>query len=78
MNKNTLTVTDNRTGVTYEIPISTRTINAFDLRQVNVDPYDVSGEGPVPRAAVRLDLVWRIAHIPNACEWPATRKGDLQ
>ena len=34
----TLTVTDNRTGTQYEIPITNGTIRAVDLRQIKVDP----------------------------------------
>ncbi len=34
----TLTVTDNRTGETYELPISDGTVRAMDLRQIKVDP----------------------------------------
>lgn len=37
---NTLTVTDNRTGETYELPIEHDTINAIDLRQIKVNPDD--------------------------------------
>jgi len=36
----TLSVTDNRTGKTYEIPIKDGTIRAMDLRQIKVDPND--------------------------------------
>jgi citrate synthase len=35
-----LTVTDNRTGQTYELPISDGTIRAMDLRQVRTSPDD--------------------------------------
>jgi citrate synthase len=34
----TLTITDNRTGKQYEIPITNGTIRALDLRQIKVDP----------------------------------------
>ena len=34
----TLTVTDNRTGQTYELPIVDGTVRAMDLRQIKVDP----------------------------------------
>jgi citrate synthase len=34
----TLTVTDNRTGQTYELPIVDGTVRAMDLRQIRVDP----------------------------------------
>jgi citrate synthase len=36
----TLTVTDNRTGRTYELPISDGTVRATDLRQIKVDDAD--------------------------------------
>lgn len=38
--ENTLTVTDNRTGKRYEIPIQHDTINAIDLRQIKVNADD--------------------------------------
>ena len=34
--RNTLTITDNRTGKEYEIPITNSTIRAVDLRQIKV------------------------------------------
>jgi citrate synthase len=40
MPKDTLTLTDNRTGKSYEIPIWEDTINAMDLRQIKVNPDD--------------------------------------
>ncbi|MGQ0793919.1 MAG: citrate synthase [Deltaproteobacteria bacterium] len=40
MPKDTLTITDNRTGKDYEIPIKNETINAMDLRQIRVKPED--------------------------------------
>ena len=36
----TLTVTDNRTGQTYELPITDGTIKGIDLRQIKVDEDD--------------------------------------
>ncbi len=39
-NKNTLSITDNRTGKTYEIPIEHDAIRAIDLRQIKVNPND--------------------------------------
>ena len=36
----TLTITDNRTGKQYEIPIVDGTIRAIDLRQIKVDPEE--------------------------------------
>lgn len=40
MPKDTLTVTDNRTGKTYEVPIENNTIRAIDLRQIKVNSED--------------------------------------
>ena len=40
VSKNTLTITDNRTGKTYEVPIQDGTIKAMDLRQIKVAPDD--------------------------------------
>ena len=38
--RETLTVTDNRTGKSYELPITHETIKAMDLRQIKVKPDD--------------------------------------
>ncbi len=40
MSQDTLTVTDNRTGRTYELPITDDTIRAMDLRQIKVNDTD--------------------------------------
>ncbi len=40
MSNDTLTITDNRTGKTYEVPIENDTIRAIDLRQIKVNPDD--------------------------------------
>ena len=40
MSKDTLTITDNRTGKSYELPIENDTIRAMDLRQIKVNPDD--------------------------------------
>ena len=36
----TLTITDNRTGKSYEVPIQDETIRAVDLRKIKVDAED--------------------------------------
>src|SRR5580692_6312130 len=36
MSRDSLTITDNRTGKTYEVPITNDTIRALDLRQIKV------------------------------------------
>ncbi len=40
MTRDTVTVTDNRTGKTYELPVTNDTIHAIDLRQIKVKPDD--------------------------------------
>ncbi|MFQ6045691.1 MAG: citrate/2-methylcitrate synthase, partial [Gemmatimonadales bacterium] len=40
MPKNSLTITDNRTGATYEVAVQNGTIRAMDLRQIKTDPED--------------------------------------
>ncbi|MBI3768155.1 MAG: citrate synthase [Deltaproteobacteria bacterium] len=40
MAKDSLTVTDNRTGKTYELPIEQGTIRGMDLRQIKIGPND--------------------------------------
>ena len=40
MSRESLTITDNRTGKSYELPITHDTIRALDLRQIKVDPGD--------------------------------------
>lgn len=40
MSKDTLTITDNRTGRSYEIPVNHDTIQAIDLRQIKVNDDD--------------------------------------
>ena len=40
MSKDTLTITDNRTGKTYEVPIQDGTIKAIDLRQIKIAADD--------------------------------------
>ncbi|MFW6068811.1 MAG: citrate/2-methylcitrate synthase, partial [Chloroflexota bacterium] len=40
MTTETITITDNRTGRTYDLPISDGTIRAMDLRQIKVDVDD--------------------------------------
>ena len=40
MPKNTLSVVDNRTGASYEIPIVDGAVRAMDLRQIRVNQED--------------------------------------
>jgi citrate synthase len=40
MSRNTLTVTDNRTGKSYEIPLTDGALRAQDLRQIRENPHE--------------------------------------
>src|SRR5215468_8426368 len=40
MDKETLTITDNRTNETYTVPIYRGTVRAMDLRQIKESPED--------------------------------------
>jgi len=40
VSKETLTITDNRTGKQYELPVAEGTIKAADLRQIKIDDED--------------------------------------
>lgn len=48
MSKDTLSITDNRTGKTYEVPIEDGTIRTMDLRQIKVgeDDFGLMGYDP--------------------------------
>src|SRR5215204_1559665 len=40
MGRDSLTITDNRTGKSYDVPIEDNTIRALDLRNIKTDPND--------------------------------------
>ena len=40
MSSNTLSITDNRTGKKYEVPIENETIKATDLRRIKIADDD--------------------------------------
>ena len=40
MPQDSLTITDNRTGRTYEVPVAEGTVRATDLRQIKVSDDD--------------------------------------
>ncbi|MGB9363720.1 MAG: citrate/2-methylcitrate synthase, partial [Candidatus Sulfotelmatobacter sp.] len=40
MTKESLTITDNRTNLTYNLPIEKETVRAMDLRQIKTGPED--------------------------------------
>ena len=60
----TLTVTDNRTGTSYELPITDGTVRAMDLRQIKVDERRLRADGLRPgvhehRVVSQLDHLHR-------------------
>lgn len=63
MTKNTLTVTDNRTGKTYEIPIEHGAIRATDLRQIKTDPDDFGLMSYDPAFMNTASCISRITYI---------------
>jgi len=62
MSKDTLTITDNRTGRTYEVPVEHDTIRAIDLRQIKVNDDDfgmmVYDPAYLNTAACRSDITY--------------------
>ena len=56
MPKDTLTITDNRTGKTYEVPVANDTIRAIDLRQIKVNADDFG----MPVTAFLICRFWLI------------------
>jgi citrate synthase len=61
--RDTLTITDNRTGKSYEIPITNDTIRASDLRRVRVDEADFGMMSYDPAFNNTASCVSRITYI---------------
>jgi citrate synthase len=61
--RDTLTVTDNRTGKSYEIPIKHDTIRALDLRQIKVQPADFGMMSYDPAFTNTAACISRITYI---------------
>src|SRR5262250_797552 len=61
--RNTLTVTDNRTGKSYEIPITHGTIRAADLRQIKVDPKEFGMMSYDPAFNNTASCISRVTYI---------------
>jgi citrate synthase len=60
---NSLTITDNRTGKQYEVPIKNETIKALDLRQMKADPADFGLMGYDPAFTNTASCTSRISYI---------------
>ena len=63
MAKDTLTITDNRTGKNYEVPITHDTVNASDLRQIKVKPDDFGMMTYDPAFKNTASCISRITYI---------------
>jgi citrate synthase len=61
--RETLTITDNRTGKTYEIPITHDTIKAMDLRQIKVNPSEFGMISYDPAYNNTASCISRITYI---------------
>jgi citrate synthase len=59
----TLTVTDNRTGKSYELPITHGTIRAADLRQIKVDANDFGMMSYDPAFNNTASCISRVTYI---------------
>ena len=81
MSRNSLTITDNRTGETYEVPIQDETINAIDLRKIKVqaDEFGMMTYDPASPTQLRaragllistaIKASWNTGAIPSS-SWP--------
>jgi citrate synthase len=63
MAQDTLTITDNRTGQTYEVPIEHDTIRAADLRKIKVNPDDFGMMSYDPAFTNTASTISRITYI---------------
>src|SRR5215470_1518768 len=61
--RDTLTITDNRTGKSYELPITHDTIKAMDLRQIKVNPEDFGMISYDPAYNNTASCISRITYI---------------
>src|SRR5712671_5307989 len=61
--RDTLTITDNRTGRSYDVPITHGTIRASDLRQIKVDPKEFGMMSYDPAFNNTASCISRITYI---------------
>src|ERR1700756_1685588 len=61
--RDTVTITDNRTGKSYELPITHDTIRAMDLRQIKVHPEDFGMISYDPAYNNTASCISRITYI---------------
>jgi len=63
MSKDTLTITDNRTGKTYEVPVENGTIKAIDLRKIKTTEEDFGLMTYDPAFTNTASCISRITYI---------------
>src|SRR3989475_7112915 len=63
MARETLTITDNHTGRSYEVPITHGTIRAMDLRQIKVDPKEFGMMSYDPAFNNTASCISRVTYI---------------
>src|SRR5437868_9115892 len=61
--RETISITDNRTGKSYEIPITHGTIRAMDLRQIKVDAADFGMMSYDPAFNNTASCISRVSYI---------------
>src|SRR5580692_1025003 len=61
--RDTLTITDNRTGQQYEVPIKNETIQAIDLRAIKVDSSDFGMMSYDPAFSNTASCISKITYI---------------
>ena len=61
--RDTLTITDNRTGKAYEVPITNDAIRASDLRKIRVDDNDFGMMSYDPAFNNTASCISRITYI---------------
>src|SRR5690348_6156030 len=61
--RDTLTITDNRTGKSYDVPIANGTIRAVDLRQIKTGPDDFGMMSYDPAYTNTASCISRITYI---------------
>src|SRR5206468_7924137 len=61
--RETISITDNRTGKSYEIPITHGTIRAMDLRQIKVDANDFGMMSSDPAFNNAASCISRVSYI---------------
>ena len=77
MPQDSLTITDNRTGKKYDLPVENGTIRAMDLRQIKTGPEDFGLMTYDPaftntascRSAITYKMCIRDRHEAPAAHW---------